>query len=106
MNSTRCEKMPSLHRQQLANESFRMSSVRNILADILLGSNDQAIRFDELCRVVRALGFDERIRGSHHIFTKENIDEIINLQPKRGLAKPYQVRQVRQLIHKYRLELP
>ncbi|MBC7815898.1 MAG: type II toxin-antitoxin system HicA family toxin [Planctomycetaceae bacterium] len=83
-----------------------MSSVRNILADILLGSSDQSLRFDELCRVVRALGFDERIRGSHHIFTKENIDEIINLQPKRGLAKPYQVRQVRQLIHKYRLELP
>ncbi len=83
-----------------------MSSVRTILADILLGSRDQSVRFDELCRVVRALGFDERIRGSHHIFTKENIDEIINLQPKRDLAKPYQVRQVRQLIHKYRLELP
>ena len=83
-----------------------MSSIRNIFAEILIGRSDQSIRFAELCGVVRALGFDERIRGSHHIFTKENIDEIINLQPKRGLAKPYQVRQVRQLIHKYRLELP
>ena len=83
-----------------------MSSVRNLFAEILIGRSDQSLRFDELCRVVRALGFDERIRGSHHIFTKENIGEIINLQSKRGLAKPYQVRQVRQLIHKYRLELP
>lgn len=83
-----------------------MSSVRNLFAEILLGHRDQSLRFEELCRVIRALGFDERIRGSHHIFTKENIDEIINLQPKRGLAKAYQVRQVRQLIHKYRLELP
>lgn len=83
-----------------------MSSVRNIFAEILIGRSDQTTRFEELCRVVRALGFDERVRGSHHIFTKENIAEIINLQPKRGLAKPYQVRQVRQLIHKYRLELP
>lgn len=83
-----------------------MGSVRNIFAEILIGRSDQSLRFDALCRVVRALGFDERIRGSHHIFTKENIAEIINLQPKRGMAKPYQVRQVRQLIHKYRLELP
>ena len=83
-----------------------MSSVRNNFAEILIGRSDQSIRFDALRRVVRALGFDERVHGSHHIFTKENIDEIINLQPKRGLAKTYQVRQVRQLIHKYRLELP
>lgn len=83
-----------------------MSSVRNIFAEILIGRSDQSLRFDALCRVVRALGFDERIRGSHHIFTKDNIAEIINLQPKRGMAKPYQVRQVRQLIHNYRLELP
>ena len=83
-----------------------MSSVRNIFAEILIGRSDQSIRFAELCSVVRGLGFDERIRGSHHIFTKENIDEIINLQPKRGLAKPLYVRQVRQLIHKYRCWVP
>jgi len=45
----------------------------------------------------------ERIRGSHHIFTKEGVEEILNLQPKGRQAKPYQVKQVRGVILKYRL---
>ena len=49
------------------------------------------------------LGFDERIRGSHHIFTKDGIDEILNLQPKGNKAKLYQVKQVRNVILNYRL---
>ncbi len=49
------------------------------------------------------LGFDERIRGSHHIFTRDGIEEILNLQPKGSKAKPYQVKQVRRVILTYRL---
>jgi predicted RNA binding protein YcfA (HicA-like mRNA interferase family) len=49
------------------------------------------------------LGFSERIRGSHHIYTRSDVAEIINLQPKNGKVKPYQVRQVRNLMVKYRL---
>jgi hypothetical protein len=49
------------------------------------------------------LGFDERIRGSHHIFTQDGIEEILNLQPKQGKAKAYQVKQVRNIIVKYQL---
>jgi hypothetical protein len=51
----------------------------------------------------RYLGFNERIRGSHHIFTKDGIDEILNLQPKGSKAKSYQVKQVRNIILNYRL---
>ena len=50
-----------------------------------------------------SFGFAERIRGSHHIFSRGDIIEIINLQPKQGKAKSYQVKQVRQLILKYKL---
>lgn len=53
--------------------------------------------------LLRELGFDERIRGSHHIFTREGVEEILNLQPKGSKAKPYQVKQVRRVILKYRL---
>jgi hypothetical protein len=53
--------------------------------------------------LLRRLGFDERIRGDHHIFTKTGIAEILNLQPKGSKAKPYQVKQVRGVIVKYRL---
>jgi len=49
------------------------------------------------------LEFQERIRGSHHIYTKEDVTEIINLQMKGSKAKPYQVKQVRNLILKYKL---
>jgi hypothetical protein len=59
--------------------------------------------FNDLCWLVQRLGFQERIRGSHHIFTKEGVEEILNLQPKGRHAKPYQVKQVRAAIVKYRL---
>ena len=49
------------------------------------------------------LGFDERIRGSHHIFTRDAVAEILNIQPKGVKAKPYQVKQVRHVILKYKL---
>lgn len=74
-----------------------------ILAQILRGKSDANISFERLVKLLRALGFDERIRGSHHIFTREGVGEIINLQPQGARAKAYQVRQVRNLILKYGL---
>ncbi len=53
--------------------------------------------------MLRKLGFEERIKGSHHIFTRGGVEEILNLQPKGSKAKPYQVRQVRNVILRYRL---
>ena len=53
--------------------------------------------------VIRKLGFVERIKGDHHIFTKDNVLEIVNIQPKNSNAKDYQVKQIRNLIVKYRL---
>jgi hypothetical protein len=50
------------------------------------------------------LGFEERTRGDHHIFTKDGVEEILNLQPRGAQAKPYQVRQVRDVIVRYKLE--
>jgi hypothetical protein len=48
-------------------------------------------------------GFDERISGSHHIFRKQGVEEKLNLQRDGNKAKPYQVRQVRLLLVKYRI---
>ncbi|MFN6571909.1 type II toxin-antitoxin system HicA family toxin [Dendronalium sp. ChiSLP03b] len=80
-----------------------MSQQDKLLAKILLGTSDANILFTELCQLLRSLGFDERIRGSHHIFTQERIEEILNLQPKGSQAKAYQVKQVRAVILKYQL---
>ena len=70
---------------------------------ILRGLSDANIEFDELCHLVEGLGFDVRTRGSHHVFRKGGIPEKINLQRHGAKAKPYQVKQVRAVIQKYRL---
>jgi hypothetical protein len=80
-----------------------MSQSDRLLLRILRGTSDANIPFEGLCQLLRRLGFDERIRGSHHIFTKEGVEEILNLQPKGRQAKPYQVKQVRAVLLRYRL---
>ena len=70
---------------------------------ILRGTSDANVSFNDLRNLLHHLGFGERIRGSHHIFTKKDVSEILNLQPKGNKAKPYQVKQVRDVIIKYRL---
>jgi len=74
-----------------------------LLIQILKGISDANIPFDRLCGLLKHLGFKEKIKGSHHIFTKEDIEEILNLQPKGNKSKPYQVKQVRNVILKYKL---
>lgn len=69
------------------------------------GRSDANIHFSDLCHLLRLMGFEERVRGDHHIFTRTGVVEIINIQPKQSKAKPYQVKQVRGLILKYRLHI-
>lgn len=81
-----------------------MPRLDRLLNRILSGTADAGIRFSDLRTLLIRLGFEERIRGDHHIFTREAVAEIINLQPRAdGAAKPYQVRQVRNIIVKYKL---
>jgi hypothetical protein len=84
-----------------------MASLKKVFASILGGRSDANTRFAELRRILLAVGFSERTTGGHHIFSRADVVEIINLQPLRGgKAKAYQVKQVRQLITKYGLALP
>ncbi len=80
-----------------------MGKYEKLLAKILRGTSDSNISFQQLCSLLKKLGFDERIRGSHHIFSKDGVAEILNLQPSHGKAKPYQVKQVRNVVVKYQL---
>lgn len=70
---------------------------------ILRGTSDANIAFDDLRGLLLHLGFEERIRGSHHLYRKEGIEEKINVQRDGSKAKPYQVRQVRAIILKHHL---
>jgi predicted RNA binding protein YcfA (HicA-like mRNA interferase family) len=80
-----------------------VARIEKVLDQILRGNADANIAFAQLRRVLQTLGFQERVRGSHHIFTRDGVEEILNLQPKGPKCKPYQVKQVRHVILKYRL---
>ena len=70
---------------------------------ILSGFADANINFEELRELLKRLGFEERIHGSHHVFRKPGVVEKINLQRDGAKAKPYQVRQVRAILVNQRL---
>ena len=80
-----------------------MGKIENLIEKILLGSADANIDFDDLCGVLLSFGFSERSKGSHHIFSKPGLEELINLQRDGSKAKPYQVRQVRVIIQRNNL---
>jgi hypothetical protein len=80
-----------------------MGKTEKILIAVLRGTSDANIDFKDLCSLLTSLGFSERIRGDHFIYTKEGVQEILNLQPIGSKAKAYQVKQVRSVILRYTL---
>jgi hypothetical protein len=83
---------------------MRVSQWDKILRRVLDGRSDQNSRFEDICGLLRRLGFDERIRGDYHVFGKTGVFEIIDLQSRNdGKAKRYQVQQVRDILQRYGL---
>lgn len=80
-----------------------MGKYAKFRAKILSGVADNDTDFAMLCQLLVRLGIGRRCRGSHQIFSKEGVVEIINLQPKGSAAKTFQVKQVRDLLLKYHL---
>ncbi len=69
-----------------------------------LKKNPKSIRFNKLCNIAEKFGFKfQEGRGSHRIYVKKGIKEILNFQNVHGKAKPYQVRQLIKVIEKYNL---
>ncbi|MDR1444706.1 MAG: type II toxin-antitoxin system HicA family toxin [Treponema sp.] len=80
-----------------------MGKHEKFLQKIISGRQDAAINFSETVALLNALGFSMRRNGSHHIFYREGVMEIINIQPDGPKAKPYQIKQIREIVLKYRL---
>ena len=80
-----------------------MSQYEKLLLSLLSGTKDTGILFADLRTVLDPLGFQSRIKGDHFIYTADGVEEIINIQPVGNKAKPYQVKQVRNIILKYQL---
>jgi len=80
-----------------------MGKWEKVLLQVLRGTSDANIAFEDLCNLLVRLGFERRTSGSHNIFRKAGTIEKPNLQREGNKAKPYQVRQVRDVIVKYKL---
>lgn len=80
-----------------------MARHEKTLLKILRGGSDANIAFEDLRHLLLHLGFNERVRGSHHMYFKSGIEDLINVQRSGHMAKPYQVRQVRGVITRYGL---
>jgi hypothetical protein len=80
-----------------------MGHFEKLIHKLLSGTSDGNIDFDELCSLLIRLNFKVRIKGSHHIFYRDGIIEIINIQSNNGKAKIYQVKQIRNIVVKYKL---
>ena len=80
-----------------------MGQFEKLLLIVMSGLSDNNIRFRDLRSVLLEFGFDERIKGSHHIYTKDGIETMLNLQKDGDMAKGYQVKQVREMILNYNL---
>ncbi|MDR3160506.1 MAG: type II toxin-antitoxin system HicA family toxin [Spirochaetaceae bacterium] len=81
-----------------------MGKHEKLLRKILSGRQDGSVNFSEALVLLDALGFSMRRNGSHHIFYREGITEIINIQPDGSKAKSYQIKQIREIVLKYKLE--
>jgi hypothetical protein len=82
-----------------------MGKHERLYEHILMRRSDANVPFDGLCALLKRLGFVVRVRGDHHIFTMTGVEEIVNLQPRNGKGKPYQVKQVREVILRYGLRI-
>ena len=82
-----------------------MPTVEKIYFAIMSGVRDKNIKFSELQKLLEVLGFQCRIKGDHFIYYKEGIEEIINIQPDGNRSKTYQVKQVRNIILRYKMEV-
>lgn len=82
-----------------------METLEKLMKSIMSGTQDGNINFKDLQKILDILDFQCRIKGDHFIYWKKGIDEIINIQPDGNRAKPYQVKQIRNLILKYKLEV-
>jgi hypothetical protein len=81
-----------------------MSSKEKLLQKILSGSRN--VRFGDMVTLVNAFGFRlSRINGSHHIFARPGVYELINMQNVHGQTKPYQIKQFLSLVERYNLEM-
>lgn len=86
-------------------EGNNLAIIEKLIQSIMSGVQDKNIKFTDLQKILDIMGFQCRVKGDHFIYWKEGVDEIINIQPDGNNAKPYQIKQIRNIIVKYQMEV-
>jgi hypothetical protein len=56
-----------------------MARTNKLLDQILRGGADANVLFSGMVQLLKRLGFQERIKGSHRVFYRDGVAEILNL---------------------------
>jgi len=68
--------------------------------------NQKNVKYDDFAKLLKGFGFElDRAKGSHYIYKRDGISELINIQNVDGEVKPYQIKQLLSLVEKYNLNL-
>ena len=84
---------------------YKMATIEKLFKSVMCGMQDKNIKFKDLQKLLNVLGFEYRIRGDHFIYYYKGLPENLNIQPVKNMAKPYQIKQVRDYLLKYHLGL-
>ena len=69
-------------------------------------NNNKNVKFNDFVVLIEAFGFvSERTKGGHSIYKNHKINKHLNLQPKNGNAKPYQIEQFLEMVQNYNLDM-
>lgn len=78
---------------------------RKLLRRLATGAM-QNVALADMIDLVEGFGFQQtRVRGSHRIFSRDGVPELLNIQDVGGQCKPYQIRQFLRIVERYNLEL-
>ena len=70
-----------------------------------LKNNNKNIKYADFCSILKYFGFVcKRQRGSHRLYSRVGIKELLNIQNVNGEIEPYQIKQFLNIIKKYNLE--
>ena len=71
-----------------------------------LTNSQKNVRYSDFVALIEAFGFEyDRTKGSHTMYKHMGVPKIMNIQDDKGQAKPYQIRQLLDMVKNYNLKL-
>jgi predicted RNA binding protein YcfA (HicA-like mRNA interferase family) len=93
-----------LARRIISYAGWRMNKAEKVKLRLLAGQGYHNFAFSDLQLLLKSLGFRlDRQEGSHQAWRHSIIPQAVNIQSVHGQCKPYQLRQIRDIIKEHNL---